>query len=253
MKNPHGVEPTRYMKRKESKYAIICHPYCGPVFGNGCNVDICIRDHYDKIESCYIDNDGTYGYECHPIHKKSLFVNTAGPEEKNHFTILDYEVFGIDYENQDNINKLCKYPDIIMEYIETKDMSEESLKQFDDETELLNDLNAIHCDDSNIRVKISRYYLKNPSDFLTDTQIVNQQYDNKLREWAGDYKWRLIYRASEHGYRAKSFHEYCDDKGPTLVVIKSSGGWIFGGYTTQLWGDWCIYFDMIIFNREIER
>ena len=32
MKNPHGVEPTRFMKRKESEYAIKCDPEYGPFF-----------------------------------------------------------------------------------------------------------------------------------------------------------------------------------------------------------------------------
>ena len=73
------------------------------------------------------------------------------------------------------------------------------------------------------------------SPFLRNTILFGNEYDDKLREWVGDYKWRLLYRASEHGYTVKSFHEYCDDKGPTLIVIKSSGGWIFGGYTTQSW------------------
>ena len=45
----------------------------------------------------------------------------------------------------------------------------------------------------------------------------------------------MIYRASEHGYSASSFHDYCDDKGPSLVIIKSSDSCIFGGYTTQSW------------------
>ena len=72
------------------------------------------------------------------------------------------------------------------------------------------------------------------SPFLRDTILFGQEYDKKLREWLeGDYKWRLLYRASEHDYTAESFHDYCDDKGPTLIMIKSSGGWIFGGYTTQ--------------------
>ena len=69
------------------------------------------------------------------------------------------------------------------------------MKQFDDETELLNDLNAIHCDDSNIRLKISHYYLINPSQFLPNTQIANQQYDDPFREWLGNDKWKLLYRA----------------------------------------------------------
>ena len=231
MKNPHGVEPTRFMKRKESEYAIRCNSYYGPIFGNP---DISIG--YYCFNSCYIDNNGTRGYECHPEYKSSLFVNTAGPDECNRFSVLDYEVFAIDYENRENIIKLCKYPDIIWEYIETKDISENSMTQFDDDTELLTDLNAIYCKDSAIRLKISRYCLKNPSELLPNTQVVSQQYDDKLREWVGNYKWKLIYRASEHEYKGESFHECCDNvQGPTLIVIKSSGGWIFGGYTTQSW------------------
>ena len=232
MKNPHGVEPTRYMNRKTNKYAIECYPHNGPIFGP---LDMQIADKCNEENSCSIHDDGTHGYECHPEYKSSLFVNTAGPDEENYFTVLDYEVFGIDFESHKNINKLCKHPDIIWEYIEIKDISEESLKQFDNDVELLSDLDAIHCEDGDIRLKISRYYFKNPSEFLPNTQLVNQQYDYKLREWTGDYKWRLLYRASEHNYTAKSFHECCDDKGPTLIVIKSSGGWIFGGYTTQSW------------------
>ena len=89
--------------------------------------------------------------------------------------------------------------------------------------------------------------------FLRESVISEEKYDSYLREWVGDYKWKLLYRASEHGYTAKSFHECCNNvKGPTLIVIKSSGGWIFGGYTTQSWivfdhGDYKrIYNDMIL-------
>ena len=76
--------------------------------------------------------------------------------------------------------------------------------------------------------------------------IDNKEYDKCLQEWTGyDYKWKLLYRASEHGYIADSFHKCCDYKGPTLIVIKSSGGWIFGGYTTQSWSGLSMYNDMI--------
>ena len=71
--------------------------------------------------------------------------------------------------------------------------------------------------------------------FLRESVISEEKYDSYLREWVGDYKWKLLYRASEHEYTGYSFHDYCDDKGPTLIVIKSSEGWIFGGYTTQSW------------------
>ena len=221
------------MKRKESKYAIYCSFHCGPSFGSdGRNILLLNRCNGDEFCRINANNE----YECHPEYKSSLFVNTAGPDEENLFTVLDYEVYCID-NYKEYIDHLCNHPDIIWRYIETRDISEESLKQFNNDTELLNDLDAIHCENNVIRLKISRYYLKNPSEFLPNTRLVNQQYDDKLREWLGsDYKWRLLYRASEHGYTGSSFHECCDDiKGPTLVIIKSSGGWIFGGYTTQSW------------------
>ncbi len=236
MKNPHGVEPTRFMKRKESEYAITCRGDCGPIFGHciksglGWSVGRRVYGDLEIGNSCSIKNDGDNGYECHPRHKSSLFVDSSS------CSVLDYEVYCIDFESKYSINHICKHPDFIWEYIKTNKISEESLIYFYDDTELLNDLDAIHCHDTSIRLKISNYYLKNPSEFLPDTQLVNQQYDAKLREWLGDdYKWKLIYRSSEHGYTVESFHKYCDDKGPTLIVIKSSGGWIFGGYTTQSW------------------
>ena len=238
MKSPNGVEPTKFEKDKESRYAIRCDPKYGPIitcysYQTERYTDLLkITDKcYEKASSSYID---------YFIFNSSQYRHIADSNQMNEFTVLDYEVFGIDFENRDNINKLCNHPDIIWEYIDTRDISKESLAQVEDERGLLNDLNTIHCDDNNIRLKISHYYLKNPSQFLPDTQIVNQQYDEKLREWCGDYQWRLIYRASEHEYTVESFHEYCDDKRPTLIVIKSSGGWIFGGYTTQSWSGKCI-------------
>ena len=48
-------------------------------------------------------------------------------------------------------------------------------------------------------------------------------------------KWNLIYRASQDGFEAVSFHAKCDSKPNTLVIIQSTNGNIFGGYTEQTW------------------
>ena len=120
-------------------------------------------------------------------------------------------------------------------------------KQIDD---IINIFSYIGIDTSADLVK---EYLLNYTNslFCYGTQVLeNTEYDSKLREWSGDYKLKLLYRASEHDYTAKSFHDYCDNKGPTLIVIKSSGGWIFGGYTTQSWsGDGIYYDDLCIINQ----
>ena len=90
MKNLHGVEPTRFMKRKESKYAIYCNYSNGPLFGNR---DIYISENCNLGNHSSIYNDGTGQYECHPEYRSSLFVNTAGPDSTNYFSVLDYEVY----------------------------------------------------------------------------------------------------------------------------------------------------------------
>ena len=45
---------------------------------------------------------------------------------------------------------------------------------------------------------------------------------------------KLLYRASRNGWGASNFHSCCDNKGPTVTVVKS-GNYIFGGYTDQSW------------------
>ena len=93
LKNPHGVEPTRFMKREESDDAIECDPNRGPVFGMEFYSDILIDHKCNEERRCSINNNGRHGYECHPEYKNSLFVNTAGPDEENDFSVLDYEVY----------------------------------------------------------------------------------------------------------------------------------------------------------------
>ena len=54
------------------------------------------------------------------------------------------------------------------------------------------------------------------------------------------FKKKLLYRASRDGDEASAFHEHCDNKGPTLVLVSAKGK-IFGGYTGQSWdssGKW---------------
>ena len=83
---------------------------------------------------------------------------------------------------------------------------------------------------------VRHFFYKIYSPYLKNTILFGHEYDTYLKEWLGnDYKWKLLYRASEHDYTASSFHEYCNDQGPTLVIIKSDKRCIFGGYTTQSW------------------
>ena len=45
----------------------------------------------------------------------------------------------------------------------------------------------------------------------------------------------LLFTASEHQFNAKKFHEFCDNKGPTLTIIHNDKNHVFGGYCTESW------------------
>lgn len=44
-----------------------------------------------------------------------------------------------------------------------------------------------------------------------------------------------LYVASIDGDGASDFHEKCDGKGPTVVIVKTKDGYVFGGYTDVVW------------------
>jgi hypothetical protein len=57
----------------------------------------------------------------------------------------------------------------------------------------------------------------------------------KLCRFDASSKWNLIYQASRDGRTAQAFHSKCHKKKKTLTIIKSTEGYIFGGYTDQAW------------------
>jgi hypothetical protein len=58
-------------------------------------------------------------------------------------------------------------------------------------------------------------------------------------EWLPDKRFELLYRGSRDGMTAAVFHDACDDKGPTLVLVagQSEGQpvCVFGGYAGKSW------------------
>ena len=48
-------------------------------------------------------------------------------------------------------------------------------------------------------------------------------------------QFKLLYRATRDGFGASDFHAKCDNLPNTLTVIKTTKGFIFGGYTAVEW------------------
>ena len=75
-------------------------------------------------------------------------------------------------------------------------------------------------------------------EFLNYSRILLNKTDylKQLTEWLpAQTLWQLCWRASQHGWAASEFHNRCDNKGPTVTIIRV-GVYIFGGYSDVSWG-----------------
>ena len=73
--------------------------------------------------------------------------------------------------------------------------------------------------------------------FRESTILTNVDHRKILKGWLPEAmvgEWRLLFRASRDGFAASTFHSKCDNKGPTVTVVKS-GANIFGGFTEKPW------------------
>ena len=74
-----------------------------------------------------------------------------------------------------------------------------------------------------------------------DSLIISEKEDIKLlKNWISNDKnleLKLIYRATRDGDTEKDFHKKCDNIYPTISILKTPKGYIFGGYTTILFNN----------------
>jgi hypothetical protein len=64
----------------------------------------------------------------------------------------------------------------------------------------------------------------------------NKKYIAQLEKWLGGAKsWKLCWRASQNGWAASNFHARCDNRSPTITIVRS-GRFIFGAYSDVAFG-----------------
>ena len=72
---------------------------------------------------------------------------------------------------------------------------------------------------------------------LLGSQIITKESKDMLLNWLPrkPNKITLLMNSNINGDSTKTFMDKCNGKCPTLAVIKTTNGYVFGGYTTQMW------------------
>lgn len=86
---------------------------------------------------------------------------------------------------------------------------------------------------------ISNFEKKMINQITIDSRIIKDKNIVKMiKHWIQpdfEVNLKLIYRATRDGDSATNFHQKCDNKSPTITIIKTEKGRIIGGYTTIPW------------------
>ena len=78
------------------------------------------------------------------------------------------------------------------------------------------------------------------SNLVNNSKIIPNDYEKEkmIKDWINPNKnsiFNLLFRKSRDGSNGKDFHRFCDNKGPTLVLVETEKGYKFGGYTPINW------------------
>ena len=106
---------------------------------------------------------------------------------------------------------------------------ESQINEFIDSVQNFGDLKVIQTIDDNV-VNLSSII---EDDKITCNDLIHKWIEEEINK--KEIKFKSIFKMSENGTTSEDFHKYCDNKGPTLILIKTTKNKIFGGFTPLNW------------------
>jgi len=176
------------------------------------------------------------------LHPEDLLYFLVGGEEfsisRKH--ILDFgnsyfyclirdDLWKPDESGYYNIDRSPTYFSLILDYL-----------RFKNKSLLFSGLNKFQK--NALKTEMDYFQLIELSSNVLDSEILMDEDDalESLLSWmepviTDEKQFNLLFRASRDGFDAIKFRTNCNNKGPTLTIIVSSTGDIFGGYTSNSW------------------
>ena len=138
----------------------------------------------------------------------------------NPITKLTFEI-NLNLEEKDTNSRVCNLENYISEQNKKMILMEERLKILEEK--------MAKYDQTKKEVGENKLF--------TGSEILTNEAKDMLLNWLPrkPNKITLLMNSNRDGDSTKSFMNKCNGKCPTLAVIKTTNGYVFGGYTTQMW------------------
>lgn len=166
--------------------------------------------------------------------KLSFMVESRGKKEEVTFFLKP------ERGNTDNIalnlcDKVKELEDKLIEKDEIIDNLKEELKQLKNEMAEKRNENLKNQKDMKDLLSLVSKSLSVGSQIIkyNEFNFIETAIRKNLSKNVKNYK--LIFRASRNGYTAQDFHEKCDGKENTIVLVQARNGRRFGGFTEAKW------------------
>ena len=130
-------------------------------------------------------------------------------------------------DNENNMRKTLTYVSKI-----NKNQKEANILLSQNMSNLNLNFDKEKCD-----IKFEKYNFNDSIILDKLSNILNKDDASLIISWLPKkpLEFKLLFDTKRDGDYSSTFHDKCDGKSPTLVVIKSSIGYIFGGYVTAAW------------------
>ena len=228
---------------KEEKNMIKTLSYLSKINTNEKEISKIFQQLMKNMKISFIENESQIKYE-------EYYFNGIPIPNNIEFNNIGTNSFQINWKI-DNINILNINKNEIKYRIEIRkeNMKEKFIKVYEgnEYNYTINNLNK----NTNYEIRIcslykdiiseyTKIYKIKTKNFEIDSNILievekGDEYLKKLYEWTGYKKMELIYRGTRDDSESKTFHNKCDNQGPTIILCKNEKDNIFGGYASISW------------------
>lgn len=181
------------------------------------------------------------------FHNRTLFdiffyITKEGKREKIPLNLIYENEYNANKENKENNKENKKnYNDVLIEIEKEiiimekeqekiKDKVDKILSQFDEEN--INSKNKIYFNERKLKNFIKSSIIKTQEEY---NLIKNKLLSKRKSQICKNINYKLLYKASKDSDKVNIFHQKCDNKKNTLILIETDKGNKFGGFTTQTW------------------
>ena len=169
---------------------------------------------------------------------KSIIIENENKELKDRIEILEIE-------NIELKNKINTFEDLNNNLNNKILFIENEKKELSNSLDIIkNENNEIQNEQNNLKVRFDNmeetkaelniYY----NGLFSQSNIIKIEERKLIALWILPYhniKFTLLYRASTDGFDTKIFHSKCDNKGPTVFVVKLANNNRIGGFASSSW------------------